>query len=376
MRDIDIGREYLENVTGKFLIEGTPESFGECKNGHINSTYFVTCKDGDRQVKYVLQHINTSIFPDYQGLMDNILKVTGFLRRKYQEEGFADYERRTLNVIFAKDGKPYFKNSDGTVWRVYDYISGATSYQTVENAAMFRKVGAAFGQFQRDLSDFDAATLVEPIKDFHNTAQRFENFRQSLEKNASGRSENAEKEIKFVLERAELCRYIVDRIKSGIIPLRVTHNDTKLNNIMIDDKTGEGICIIDLDTVMPGSALYDFGDSIRFGASSAAEDETELSKVFMCDEMFEAYTDGFLSTVGEYLTDDELENLPMGAIIITLETGIRFLTDYIDGDIYFRTEYPEHNLDRARNQFKLVSDMESKRGAMDAIVKKCRARRA
>ena len=368
MRDIDIGREYLENVTGKFLIEGTPESFGECKNGHINSTYFVTCKDGDRQVKYVLQHINTSIFPDYQGLMDNILKVTGFLRRKYQEEGFADYERRTLNVIFAKDGKPYFKNSDGTVWRVYDYISGATSYQTVENAAMFRKVGAAFGQFQRDLADFDAAKLVEPIKDFHNTAQRFENFRQSLEKNASGRSENAEKEIKFVLERAELCRYIVDRIKSGKIPLRVTHNDTKLNNIMIDDKTGEGICIIDLDTVMPGYSVNDFGDSIRFGASTAAEDEKDLSKVHFDINLYNTYAKGFLFGCGGTLTESERRLLPVGAKMMTLECGMRFLTDYLLGDTYFKTAYPEHNLVRCRTQLKLVSEMEKHEREMLAAV--------
>ena len=303
--------------------------------------------------------------------MNNIEILTSFLRDKYTRMGYEDSDRRTLHIIRTlRDNALYHVDEYGFVWRMYDFIYGATCYQKVESADMFKKVGAAFGGFQRDLADFDASKLVETIPNFHNTVDRFEKLMISIKADKANRLSSVIDEVKFVLERKALCSYIVDRIANGILPLRVTHNDTKLNNIMIDDVTGEGICVIDLDTVMPGSVLYDFGDSIRFGASSAAEDETDLEKVFMREEMFSAFADGFVNALNGALSTEEILDLPIGAIIITLETGMRFLTDYLDGDIYFRTEYPGHNLDRARNQFKLVSDMESKIDIMKETVKK------
>ena len=235
---------------------------------------------------------------------------------------------------------------------------------------MFTKVGKAFGIFQRQLADFDASVLFESIPNFHNTEDRFKQFIAAMENDAVGRRESVREEIAFVLHRQETCSYINERIADGRIPLRVTHNDTKLNNIMLDDETGEGICVIDLDTVMPGSVLADFGDSIRFGASSAAEDETDLDKVYVRLEMFDAFAKGFIEGLDHSLTEEEIRSLPMGAYILTLETGIRFLTDYLNGDTYFRTSYSQHNIDRARNQFKLVADMEQKMDQMNQIIQK------
>ena len=235
---------------------------------------------------------------------------------------------------------------------------------------MFRSVGGAFGHFQMQLADYDAASLCETIPNFHNTPSRYADFEAALARNASGRAENAADAIEFAKAHREVCSYITDRIADGTLPLRVTHNDTKLNNILIDKATGKPICVIDLDTVMPGSVLFDFGDAIRFGASSAAEDERDLSRVFMREEMFDAFAGGFIGGLEGSLGDAEINELPMGALVITLETGLRFLADYLDGDTYFRIHYPEQNLDRARNQFKLVADMEEKMPLMCNIIKK------
>lgn len=364
----ELTQEYIYALAAHFAVEGKPISATECNNGHINNTFFVKFDSDAGESRYVLQRINTSIFTDYHGLMSNISAVTEYLREKYRSEGYADFERRTLTVIPSKDGKKYYIDDLNNVWRMYKYINNATCYQTVESEEMFRKVGAAFGGFQRDLADFDASVLCETIKNFHNTESRLADLYKAIKENNAGRADSVKAEIEFVRSRADVCSLIVSKIRSGDIPLRVTHNDTKLNNIMIDNESGEGICILDLDTVMPGSALYDFGDSIRFGASSAAEDETDLSKVYMREDMFGAFADGFLSAVGSSLTDNEIKMLPLGAVVITLETGIRFLTDYLNGDTYFKISYSEHNLDRARNQFKLVADMEKKTDAMNNAV--------
>lgn len=361
-------KRQLYGLATLFAVKGEPVEASECHNGHINSTFFITFNDREESSRYVLQRINTSIFTDYKGLMKNISAVTEYLHKKYRAEGYADFDRMTLTVIPSKDGEDHIVDADGGVWRMYRYIEHATCYQSVESAEMFKKVGAAFGRFQKDLADFDASVLCETIKNFHNTESRLADLRAAAKKDAVGRAAGVTSELEFAMSREGLCSAIVGGIRSGDIPLRVTHNDTKLNNIMIDDASGEGICIIDLDTVMPGSALYDFGDSIRFGASSAAEDERDLSKVYMREDMFGAFADGFLGAVGDSLTDNEIKMLPLGAIVITLETGIRFLTDYLNGDTYFKTAYPEHNLDRARNQFKLVADMESKTEAMNSAV--------
>ncbi len=361
-----MNRELIIRTAEAFALCGSVVDIEECHNGHINSTYFLTCEGGRR---YVLQRINTSIFKKPDEVMENIVRVTDHIRRGYQAKGI-DAFRRTLNVIFTKDGKWGYRDGEGSYWRVYDFVEDADCYMQVESVEMFRKVGYAFGQFQRGLADFDASLLHESIPNFHNTEWRYENLEKAIAENRSGRAERIPEEIKFALDRKEITTFVNRGIAEGSLALRVTHNDTKLNNIMIDRESGEGICVIDLDTVMPGSVLADFGDSIRFGASSAAEDETDLSQVYCRLDMFDAFAGGFIEGLEGSLSKSEIRALPMGALILTYETGIRFLSDYLDGDVYFRTAYPDHNLDRARNQFKLVADMESKLDEMRAIIEK------
>lgn len=336
--------------------------------GHINSTYAVYFKNlTTPPVRYILQKINTTIFKNPDELMQNIDGVTSHLRKKSSNP-----DREVLTIVKTKDNQIYYKDQDGNCWRAYIFIENATSYQTVEKPILFYNAAKSFGKFQNLLADYDAKSLFETIPKFHNTANRYKNFEIALEQNKAGRADLVKEEIEFVKQRKADCSLIVDQIEKGDIPLRVTHNDTKLNNIMIDNETDEGICVIDLDTVMPGSALYDFGDSIRFGASSAAEDEKDLSKVYMDLQLFEEYTKGFLSEAKTALTDCEINNLALSAKLMTLECGIRFLTDYLDGDTYFRVHREGHNLDRARTQFKLVFDMEQKMDQMNQIVQKYR----
>ena len=341
----------------------------ECHNGHINRTYFITCRDGEGTRRYVMQMINTNIFKKPDEVMENIVNVTNHIRKGYEAKGI-DPERRTLTVIFTKDGKWGYVDEENRYWRAYDFIEDADCFMKVESADMFCKVGYAFGQFQRQLADFDASVLYESIPNFHNTEWRYANLEKAIAENKSGRAHLIPDDIKFALDRKEITSFMNKGIADGSLALRVTHNDTKLNNIMVDRATGEGVCVIDLDTVMPGSVLADFGDSIRFGASSAAEDETDLSKVYCRLDMFEVYAKGFIEGLEGSLLESEIRALPMGALILTYETGIRFLSDYLDGDTYFRTSYPNHNLDRARNQFKLVADMEAKMDEMNKIVEK------
>ena len=366
MKDFNLTEKELIAVADSFTIDGSVINIEECHNGHINRTYFLTCNTGKR---YVMQMVNTDIFKKPDEVMENIVGVTEHIRRGYEAKGI-DATRRALNVIWTKNGKWAYVDERDVYWRMYDFVEDSDCYMQVESAEMFNKVGFAFGQFQRQLADFDASKLHESIPNFHNTEWRFSNLEKAIEENKSGRANLIPDDIKFALDRKEITSYINKSIADGSLALRVTHNDTKLNNIMMDRESGEGICVIDLDTVMPGSVLADFGDSIRFGASSAAEDETDLSKVYCRLEMFEAYAEGFIKGLEGSLSDSEIRALPMGALILTYETGIRFLSDYLDGDVYFRTSYPDHNLDRARNQFKLVADMEEKMDKMKAIVEK------
>lgn len=354
-------------IASEFNLGSAPTGFSECTDGHINGTFFVDTADGK---KYVIQRINTGIFKDPDGLMRNVIGITEHIRRKLAVEG-GDVERGTLHFIKTVSGDNYYEDREnGSAWRAYVYVDGVESFQSAGSTDVFSQVGRAFGHFQMQLADYDASGLCETIPNFHNTPSRYVDFEAALVRNASGRADRAADAVEFVKAYKDVCSYIADRIAAGVLPLRVTHNDTKLNNILIDKATGKPICIIDLDTVMPGSVLFDFGDAIRFGASSAAEDEKDLSAVFMREDMFEAFAGGFIGGLEGSLTDTEILELPMGALVITLETGIRFLTDYLDGDTYFRTHYPEHNLDRARNQFKLVADMEEKMPEMLKTVKK------
>lgn len=359
----------IKDVVLQFNYQGTPVASSVCNRGHINSTYFVDCEDENGgKYRYVLQAINTSIFKNPDHLMENVVGVTSHIRTKLAAEG-KNTEQGTINIVYTKDGQYAYKAPDGKCWRTYIYIEGE-NYQLANSTEMMERVGNAFGRFQMQLSDYDASKLYETIPNFHNTVSRIADFEKAVADDLAGRAAGIPDEIKFILDRKDKCSYIMDRIASGVLPLRVTHNDTKLNNIMIDPVTGEGKCVIDLDTVMPGSVLADFGDAIRFGASSAAEDETDLDKVYVRLEMFESFAKGFIDGLENSLTEDEVLALPMGAYLLTLETAMRFLGDYLNGDTYFRIHHPTHNLDRARNQMKLVADMETKMDKMNEIIKK------
>lgn len=361
------GKEELIRIEEHFLIGEAVESIVPYGSGHINDTFLVTCRQKNgASKKYILQRMNHSIFKDPYGLMENVVNVTTFLQDKLRKTG-GDPEREALNVMLTRKGEPYYCAEDGSYWRMYRFVEGATSYDAVEKPEDFYESAVAFGHFQKLLSDFPAASLHETIPDFHNTADRLAKFKKAVSEDACHRAAEVQEEIRFVLDREADCHVLCDLLASGAIPLRVTHNDTKLNNIMIDNETGKGICVIDLDTVMPGSALYDYGDSIRFGANTGAEDEKDLSKI-SCDlELFALYTKGFIEGCGGSLTETEIRMLPMGAKLMTLECGIRFLTDYLEGDHYFKIHRPEHNLDRARTQFRMVKDMEDKWEQMKEI---------
>lgn len=321
--------------------------------GHINRTMLVYA--GGK--KYILQRINTDVFPSPDDVMSNICNVTNFLESKGCE---------TMKVIPTVDGNMYLRHDTGC-YRMYNFIENTVTYQNSPDKETLYYAGAAFGEFQNQLSDFDTSLLKEIIPHFHDTPKRYGNFLKAQSENASGRLDLCAAEAEFINERANTYSRITDALSDGTIPVRTTHNDTKLNNILMDRDTKKARAVIDLDTVMPGSMLYDFGDAIRFGASTAAEDEPDTDKVHFDIESFEAYTRGYLSSLKESITESELKLMPYSAYLMTMECGMRFLTDFIDGDVYFATQYPEHNLVRCRTQLKLASEMEKQFDAMSEI---------
>lgn len=337
-------------------------------NGHINDTYAVTCSLAGGSVRFILQRLNPVVFPDRAGLMRNMIAVTGFLRKAVIRDG-GDPERECLRLIPLKDGSPYLTDESGDVWRATQFIENTDAYLVAESPEMYASAGEAFGKFMARLGGFDASSLFEVIPRFHDTPDRYARFLASLERNAAGRMDEAKDEIAFVRERGESCSVITDALERGEVPVRVTHNDTKLNNVLIDTATKEAVCVIDLDTVMPGSMLYDFGDAVRVGCSTAKEDERDLSLVDFDLGLFRAFTEGYLAGAGRSVTAAELGLLPDAARLMTFECGMRFLTDFLDGDTYFKTAYPEHNLVRARTQFKLVRTMERLRPEIVRAVK-------
>lgn len=351
------------DIKGEFYLA---KPFG---NGHINDTRYVETKDADGIHHYVLQKINKNVFKNPERLMDNYTEVTDYLRRVIAEAG-GDPERETLSVIKALDGKNYHVDRRGEYWRLLNFIEDSMSYDKVERPEQFYESAVAFGNFQYLLRDYPADTLYETIPNFHNTPDRFEKFMEAVERDSEGRCAEVREEIEFVKARREFANTLENAHAAGRLPLRVTHNDTKLNNILFDKKTGKPICVVDLDTIMPGYSVCDFGDSIRFGATTALEDEVDLTKVNFDINLYELYVKGFIEGARGGLTETELELLPIGAIMLTYECGMRFLTDYISGDTYFKITREKHNLDRARNQFKLVSDMEKQLDKMREIVKK------
>ena len=367
---MEMNREISE-IIGMFAFPGTFVEVIPYGNGHINDTYRLTFEQDGRPVHYILQRMNRQVFQKPEELMENIEGVTAWLKKKIQENG-GDIYRETLNVIPSAEGKAWCVDDTGEYWRAYYFIEDALCLDQVSDAQDFYESAVTFGHFQRLLSDYPADTLHETIPDFHNTPDRFRKFRAAVEADACGRAASVAEEIRFVMEREAFTHTLMDCLREGKLPLRVTHNDTKLNNIMLDEKTRKGICVIDLDTVMPGLSVNDFGDSIRFGASTGAEDEPDLTKV-SCDlDLFEAYTKGFIEGCAGALTAEELNQLVNGAKMMTLECGMRFLTDYLEGDHYFKIHRDGQNLDRCRTQFKLVADMEQKEAKMQEIVNKYR----
>lgn len=354
--------ERAKETVRHFSIQGEPGEVRSWGSGHINDTFLV---EGD--VRYILQRMNRAIFGNPLEVMENIMGVTSFLKKKIRKAG-GDELRQTLTVIPGEDGRPAYQDAFGDYWRMYYMIEDAVCYDQVETERDFYESAKAFGNFGRLLSDYPAETLYETIPGFHDTQARYEAFMRAVEADVCGRAKDVREEISFFQEREDITRVLGQLQAEGKLPLRVTHNDTKLNNIMMDKKTGKGLCVIDLDTVMPGLVVNDFGDSIRFGASTGAEDEPDLSKVSLNLHLFELYTKGFLEGSQGSLTDLEIAMLPMGAKVMTYECGIRFLMDYLQGDIYFKTHRERQNLDRCRTQMKLVADMEEKWEQMKQII--------
>jgi hypothetical protein len=344
-------------ILGQF-IDGAP--YG---SGHINDTYAVIFDQGGTQVRYILQRINHLIFKNPPALMENIARVTRHIASVNRNR--SDASRRSLTVIPALDGAPFYCCPEGTYWRAYVFIENAKTYDIIETPVQAEKAARAFGEFQKCLVDLPGERLHETIPDFHNTPARFAKFEKSLAEDRANRAALARPEIDFVLKKKEMTGHLLRLHSEGRVPERITHNDTKLNNVMIDGKTSEGICVIDLDTVMPGLALYDFGDLVRTSTSPAAEDERDLRKVSMQMPMYEALVRGYLASAGDFLTPDERANLAFGGKLITFEIGLRFLTDFLDGDIYFKVKRENHNLDRCRTQFRLVECIEQNEEAMN-----------
>ena len=354
----------IKNIVEQFRIKGDFVGYEKKVTGHINDSYYVKTNATDHP-GYFLQWINSYIFKNVEGLMDNITAVTHHLADKLAEH--PELAFKVLEVVPTLDDKSYFIQVEGHYWRLYNFIENAHSYDVVNDSKIAFEGGKAFGLFMSLLADLPANRLTETIPDFHNMENRLEKFNNSLLSNPADRLNTIPEEIAFMQERAEQMLRIPALIKEGRLPLRTTHNDTKFNNILFD-QNDHAFCIVDLDTVMPGSILFDFGDAIRTGANTAAEDEKDLSKVDINLLIYEAYTQGFVESTKHTLTEDEIANLAFSARFMTFIIGLRFLTDFVDGDLYFRTSYPEHNLVRARVQFKLVEAMERNAEKMHSIV--------
>jgi hypothetical protein len=356
-----------EKVVGHFRAWGDYVESLPHGSGHIHDTFKVTFNMAGAPVHYLLQRINHRIFKNPAAIMDNILRVTNHVRTKLTAAGFPDVTRHSLCIVFTRNGKPCYQDEAGNWWRMYLFVEGACTYDTVESEQHAFEAARAYARFQALVADLPAPRLHETISNFHNTPMRLEALREAVRLDRFDRVKDVKSEIDFVESRADQCDRLLARHRAGEIPERVTHNDTKINNVMLDEKTGQGVCVIDLDTVMPGLALYDFGDMIRSCTAAAAEDERDLSRVRMRIEMFAALVRGYLSEA-TFLTSAEREELVFSGRLITLMIGMRFLTDYLSGDTYFKTERPGHNLDRCRTQFTMVASMESQAEEMERIV--------
>ena len=356
----------IKNVLPSFCFKGQYSSVSEVPSGNINTTYLLEYHDETRPHLYILQHINTYVFKNPHEVISNISAVTNHLREALRRDN-VDTARRVLELIPTRDGGNLHEDGSGDVWRAYAYINDARALDIVSTPHEMEQVGRGFGSFQRLLHDFPAQELFCPIPNFHHTLKRFYAFVQSVDADKAGRVKDLEEEIEFMFDRRRMMGSIVRMLDEEAIPYRVTHNDTKSNNVMLDNATGEAICVIDLDTVMAGSALYDYGDAVRFGASTAAEDEPDTSKIALDMDKARAFTKGFIEETNGFLTCEELSNLPLGIKVLTCELAMRFLTDYIDGDVYFKVNSPDHNLVRARAQMALLRDIERKEAELQSM---------
>lgn len=354
----------MEKVFKQFNIKGKFISINPYGKGNINDTFLVRSKDNGNHYAYILQKINHNVFKDIDGLMNNIESVTTYIK--------ANFPNSVLQkIIKTKDDKSYYiDKTNGSYWRVYTFVEDGVSFEEVTDPEQFYETGIAFGYFQKQLKDFDTSLLVDTIKNFHNTKERYNDFLTALENNLSNRAHLVEEEIEFLISRKKYTCVVIDLLEKKLIPIRVTHNDTKLNNVLLHKQTGLALSVIDLDTIMPGSILYDFGDAIRYGANTAAEDEVNLSLVGLDLKLFEAFTKGYLKYTAAIMNKYEIENLAFSALLITYELSLRFLEDYLNGDAYFKTDDKEHNLRRARTQIALLKDMEKQLEQMKEIVKR------
>jgi hypothetical protein len=358
----------LKNISRHFQIYGEILHAEPLKIGHINETYTATYDQGGTRVRYIHQKLNRNVFKRPAAVMKNMMRVTNHLRKKLEAQNARDITRRSLNVIPTRDGKSYYENGNKDIWRTFVYVGGVRTCEMVQDPAQAYQAGRAFGEFQTLLIDLPGGRLLETIPNFHNTRKRFEAFQRALQADRYNRAAGARAEFAFALEHEPVIDVILEAIAKGRIPERITHNDTKVNNVMLDVVTGEAMCIVDLDTVMPGCALYDFGDMVRTTTSPTLEDELDLRKVKMQMPLFKALARGYLSSAGAFLTRPEKDLIAFSGKLITLEIGLRFLTDYLCGDVYFRTHREGHNLDRCRTQFKLVRSIERQEAAMQKFV--------
>ncbi len=361
-------KENFEAVMANFRVDGLPLCFSPLGQGHIHDTYLAEIKVKEEIKKYTLQRINTLVFREPELMMANWEKVTRHIGQKMVELEGEKALTKSLKPVLSRSGHSYYRTPQGEYWRVYHYVDGCHTIETATTPEQAFEAGRAFGLFQKLIADLSPGEMYETIPFFHHTPHRFERFLQVIEKASPERKAKASEAISFALQRQSLVSLVTDGLSSGRLPVRVTHNDTKINNVLFDDETGRGVCVIDLDTTMPGSPLYDFGDLVRTGTCSAAEDETDLSLVAMDINLFEALAEGYLSETADLLAEAERQLLVMAGPLITFTIGLRFLTDYLEGDIYFKTKYPDHNLDRARTQFRLLRSMEEQHRQMRTVI--------
>ena len=358
----------LQDISRQFQIYGEILHAETCKIGHINETYSATYDQGGTRVRYIHQKINTTVFKNPAALMKNLMRVTTHLRQKLETRGVRDLTRRSLVVVPTREGKSFYRNGSGDCWRTFVFVEGVQTFEAVQSPEQAFEAGKAFGEFQSLLVDLPGERLSETIPDFHHTRKRFEALRKAIEADHLNRAHHAKAEIEFAMGREPVVDVMLQALSKRKIPERITHNDTKFNNVMLDVATGTAMCVVDLDTVMPGCALYDFGDMVRTTTSPTLEDEKDLSKVKMQMPMFKKLAEGYVSAAGEFLTNSEKALIAFSGKLITFEIGMRFLTDYLSGDTYFRIHRPGHNLDRSRTQFKLVASIEKQESAMQRYV--------